>query len=225
MRPLIFTVCDQEYCDRFAKSFIGSAKDTGNNVKVFCTGMFLLDQKEKNQFLSWRARLLVDLIRTHGAAMWVDIDSVFQHPVEVHHKYNAGLFLREEQVKTKKVLASCFYCSNVGLAEEVRDAIGPEPEWFDDQVALWSIYKRRRDELRFKLFDEEMLTWSADPKSCIFTAKGNRKIKSGDFLQRIEAYQGFGAEEICWDSTGCLQEASHKTGQEKAEADDLRSIA
>ena len=218
MKPFIFSVCDQNYYDRFHDCFVNSAEYHGHKVKIFCTDEFALTQKDKAWLVYWRFHLLPDLLKEHKAVLMVDMDSVFRAPIERLDKYDAGIYLRENAIEiNKKVLGSAFYCTYraIELAQWMSDNLRNEPDWFWDQRKLWRMYQKFRDQYNFFYMGPKFISWDCFDQSLIWTGKGSRK----DFDEF------FKAECARWEGAGSLQKAPIKGRQEKAKANDLRSIA
>lgn len=121
--------------------------------------------------------MLPDLLREHGAALMLDIDSVIQRPLEVEDEYDLGLFLRPEQPKEKfKTLCSILYCTDraMDFSEEIArggDTSWQGLGWCDDQGVVWRAYDKIGRHHNVKQFDERFISWR-DESAAIFTGKG-----------------------------------------------------
>lgn len=218
MTPFIFSVCDQNYSDRFHDCFVNSAEYHGHKVKIFCTNEFALTEKDRAWLVYWRFHLLPDLLKEHEAVLMVDMDSVFRGHIDIDGKFDAGIFLRDNAHEVnKKVLGSAFYCTSraIELAQWMSDSLRKEPDWYWDQRKLWRMYQKFNGQYDFFHMGPKFISWDCHDESLIWTGKGSRK----------DWDETFRAECASWEGPGSLQEASHKAWEEKAEKDNLRSSA
>ena len=187
MKPLIYTVCDTGYRDLYGDTFTRSARAAGHDVEVFCTGRKAESMADKVELLGWRFQMLPSLLRKHGAAMMVDIDSVVQRPAEVGAEYDFGLFLRPEQPDERvKTLCSIVYCTDRAMEFADEIATNLATAWFEDQAIVWRAYDRMKDRYKVKQFSEDFISWR-NANAAIFTGKG--AVKHGPaFTKLTERY-------------------------------------
>ena len=185
MRPYIYSVCDTGYRDRYASSFLNSARANGHQAEVFCTEKPAVRLVDKVRLCAWRFELLPQLLREHGAVLMLDIDSVVQQPLEIGDEYDLGIFLRPEQAKDRfKTLCSIFYCTDraMDFADEIIAGGTHNILWCDDQGVVWRAYEKLGHCYKVKCFDEGFISWrNADAN--VFTGKG--LVKAGRAFNRL----------------------------------------
>ena len=177
MRPYIYSVCDTGYRDRYAVSFLNSARSNGHEAEVFCTETPAESLADKVRLCAWRFELLPQLLREHGSVLMLDIDSVVQRPLEIEDEYDLGIFLRPEQAKDRfRTLCSIFYCTEraMAFAEEIVAGGTHSVLWCDDQGVVWRAYEKLGHRYKVKCFDEGFISWR-DASAPVFTGKGLAK--------------------------------------------------
>ena len=191
MKPFVYSVCDTGYRDLYAEAFVNSARAHGHDVEIFCTGKKAESLADKVRLCAWRFELLPQLLRTYGAVLMLDIDSVVQRPLNIADEYDLGIFLRPEQSKDRfKTLCSVFYCTDraMDFAEEIITGGTHSVLWCDDQGVVWRAYEKLGHRYKVKRFDEGFISWR-DASVPIFTGKGMAKTGRAfaDALERWAA--------------------------------------
>jgi hypothetical protein len=174
LKPYIYTVCDTGYRDLYADVFVNGARAAGHEVEVFCSGRRAETRNDKTWLCMWRFQMLPDLLKKHGAALMVDIDSIIQRPTEIEPEYDLGLFLRPNAPRNMLTFCSILYCTERAMpfAEEIaRCCKRPGLKWMDDQAIVWDAYKGLGHNWKIKKFDEDFISWR-NANARIFTGKG-----------------------------------------------------
>jgi hypothetical protein len=190
MRPLIFTVCDQIYRDKYAKAFEASARANGHDVEVFCDGGMALMAREGTRYAALRFRKLPELLRKHESVLVLDIDSLIMKPIEIAPEYDMGLFFRPWKTKDNlRILAAMSYFTPramefAEMVAEKLDVVGLK--WTGDQLMLWRTYEAIGHKFNILSIDREMLDWEDMNRACVYTAKGPRK-STPEFKAAMEA--------------------------------------
>ena len=137
---------------------------------------------------SLRWRRLPDILESNPAVLVVDVDSVFNGPIEIGDEWDAGIFFRNEIFTWLKTLMAVSYFTDraMALAVELRDEIekslaSGKYKFMREQEILWKIHGRHKN-LKIKRLGKELMTWDGTPAP-IWTAKGSAK-RSDWFAQR-----------------------------------------
>lgn len=178
IRPLLFAACDLRYRDLYGAAFLNSARAAGHEAEVFCDEQ-VATMATRPHYISWRFRLLPEVLKKHPAVLALDIDSIVREPLEIGPEYDLGVFLRlNEDDPRMRVIGGLVYCTDramdfaQALADGMRDAV----EWGDDQHLLWKTFEAMKDRYRIKKFTTRDMDWDTPTKARIFTAKGLQKI-------------------------------------------------
>lgn len=181
--PLVYTVCDRVYFDEHAEAFRKSAERQGHQVRIDLVSAednpgLTLDEP-RCLFSVLRYIRLPELLAEHERVLVMDIDSVFNAPIEFNDGYDMALYFRPWiPSEHLKVLLSAAYFTRKALpfAEKVRDLlVSGRVHWCDEQIAVWRAFVEDRFRYRIFQMNENMLNFDFVRESPIWTAKGSRK--------------------------------------------------
>lgn len=159
-------------------------------MRIFESGVDIIDRRAL--FASIRFMMLYDVLvseeeLTGNSVLVLDIDSVVNKPIKIHKRYDAGVFLREDQNLGEneyerlgmKVAAGALYVTMKSLpfVEKLSERmIKSSKKWFCDQIIIYLLYKEFKGTYTFMNFDNKFLDWEFEnKKALVFTAKGDRK--------------------------------------------------
>jgi hypothetical protein len=198
MRPHIYSVCDQGYFDTYGVAFLNSASAQGHSVELFCDHKKAETDEDKARYLAWRYKLLPGLLEKHSAVLLVDVDSVITRPIEIEDKYDLGIFLRLHKKELHmRTLGTVFYCTDrakkfaKAMAASMRDH---DVRWYYDQVILLALYNGMGYRYRIKTLDRSFVSWKPEDDAPIFTGKGFRKDRNGEFARLVNEWKGRNAD-------------------------------
>jgi hypothetical protein len=185
MKPLIFAACDDIYFRKYAGPLMNSAKRHGMECEIINGGTM-----EPTDAMVLRYRMLPDVLRVRGSVLVLDVDSVINDTIHISERYDLGLFLRNDFNDTrKKVMGSAVYVHQRAMqfAVELRERLAGPVEWFDDQAAIYKLYRKHLGKYHCKLFGTEFINWHCEP-ALIWTGKGKVKETNERFAQEMERY-------------------------------------
>lgn len=195
MLPLVYTVCDQAYYDEHAEAFRKSAEKCGHEVRIDLVaekdnpGLKLAEPRCLYSVL--RYIRLPDILKEHERVLVMDIDSVFNNPVEFNHVYDMALYFRPwVPLENLKVLLSAAYFTRNAqkFAEKVRDRLmADEVTWCVEQAVVWNAYLEDRGNYRVAQINDDLLNFEFKRETPIWTAKGGRKSNAA-YLERRGMY-------------------------------------
>lgn len=159
-------------------------------METFEDSVQIVDRKAL--FASIRFMLLYDVLLAENdlngnSVLVLDIDSVINKKVRIPKRFDAGIFLRENENLGSneyermgmKVAAGALYVTMKALPFVEKLSLRlmkTQKRWFCDQIVLYMLYKEFEDSLLFMNFDENFLDWKFVNKTAIiYTGKGPRK--------------------------------------------------
>jgi hypothetical protein len=175
---LIYATCDRRYQGLYENAFTASARAFGHDVEVFCDDDFVHTEADAMRIVLRRFQILPDLLRKHGSALMLDVDSMVRRPITIEPEYDLGIFLRPTPEKQFRTLCSVFYCTDraMAFAEAMKaacDKADPEKlSWCDEQGILWDVYDRLGDQYHVKFLDRSFIDWEWPCKAAVYTGKG-----------------------------------------------------
>jgi hypothetical protein len=184
MKPLIFAACDDIYFKKYAGPLKNSAKRHGMDCEIVNGG-----KMEPTDALVLRYRMLPDVLKVRESVLVLDVDSIINDTIDIHQRYDLGLFLRTDFNDTrKKVMGSVFYINRraAQFADDLKVGLCGPCVWFDDQAAIYRLYKKSMGKYTLRLFGKDFINWHCEPAP-IWTGKG--KVKDSErFTQEMGRY-------------------------------------
>lgn len=189
---LIYATCDRRYQGLYQTAFTTSARAFGHDVEVFCTDDFVHTEDDAMRIVLWRFQMLPELLRKHGSALMLDIDSMVRRPIAFDPAYDLGIFLRPTPEKQFRTLCSVFYCTDraMAFAEAMKEACdnAGKLKWCDEQGILWDVYDRLGDQFNVAFLGRDLIDWEWPCKAAVYTGKGAIKA-SLPFKRELEKWR------------------------------------
>jgi hypothetical protein len=179
VKPHIFAAGDLNYCERFGPALKASAHKHGMECEIVCSGERVENERGKRLANAFRYILLPEVLKEHPSVLMLDLDCIVKRPVEIPDEVNIGFVLRRDTNEDyKKANGGCLYITSqmMDVAIELSEEMRANPVWFYDQVLLWKIYQRLKDEPGTAAFGHKFFSWKFDERAAIWTGKG--KIKN-----------------------------------------------
>jgi len=145
-------------------------------------------------------RFLVAPEIVKGDVLILDVDSLINRRID-NIREDIGLYFRTGAVihtgvphwgkKAKLVMAGSVYCKfkYLDFIKDVKDFIEKNKMiWHVDQVALWFAFKNRKDPIKCKRFDNNLLDWHFKEKTSIWSGKNKSKDSNKVYLTKYREY-------------------------------------
>ncbi len=188
IKPLIFAACDQGFYEKYGRALERSAAAHGMECIVHCAAGFSEGEEGKARYSVERWLRLPDLLDRHPSVLVLDADSLINETVEMPADIDLGLYLRDTPDIRKKVLGAALYITNRArpFARELRDSLSGKVAWYDDQIALWKLYQKYRDQYSVMRLGPDLINWACMPAP-IWSGKGATKFRN-PYLKRLKRY-------------------------------------
>jgi hypothetical protein len=178
VKPHIFAAGDLTYCEKYGAALKASAQEYGLECEIRCNGVVANGEKDRRYANAFRYQLLPEVLKEHPSVLMLDLDCVVRGPVEVDPGWSIGFVVRNDMDDWfKKVNGGCLYITRdrMDVADSLCKTMTDYPIWYMDQIALYKIYSRIKDEPGVKVFGHEFFSWRFDSRAAVWTGKGNIK--------------------------------------------------
>lgn len=195
---IVFSLCDDGYYKRFGEALAASARANGLKTYIVKTGETVDSEASCIRHSVLRYMMLPDVIKEHHEVLMLDTDTIIRKPISFLSSWEAAFLVRPELGidNNKKVNGSCVYLTrsalDIAVALQERIAGMKQQRWYDDQVALYKVFKRDREfsgKSRIRVFDPSFVSWRMAPEASIWTGKGKAKSNPA-FLAEVEKLRG-----------------------------------
>jgi hypothetical protein len=164
MAEIVLASCDSNYYNLYGATFEQSLKNINQPYHIHHCEDNPWEEVKKGSLIGvdkvWyacsRYLILPEMIEEHGGVFVADIDALFIKPLPQIHtkiglvKTSPKPHRSEWEQRGQHVLAGHFYCSDVDIANRIRDRILELPKrWFVDQIAIHDVIKNEKSRTYF----------------------------------------------------------------------------
>lgn len=148
---------------------------------------------DKSYYACARYLILPEMIEEHGGVFVSDIDAIFFRPIPFPNtkigyvKTEPKAFREEWDQRGMHVLAGVFYCSDVDIANRIKERILELPKkWFVDQIAIWEVVKDEKSKTQFKIPAKKPTQLTDEDFIVAPRGKGELRVHSVEQNKRIK---------------------------------------
>ena len=195
MNPIVLAACDEKYYNHYRQFFRLSLKKINQPYHIHICEDNPWD--DVCYYACSRYLILPEMIEEHGGVFVSDIDAIFIRPIPFpdtkigYVRTQPKEHRSEWEQRGMNLLAGMFYCSDVDIANKIKQRILDLPKrWFTDQIAIWEVVK---DEPSFTEFKRpppapNQLT----DKDFLFTPRGGGPHNSKEYKrQQLNQWKRF----------------------------------